>query len=611
MGRSESATFNDLVPGAKRFEIPPYQRGYSWERNHVDQLWEDLRDAVEMERDHYIGTFLLMESEGGHDTVLKVIDGQQRLTTLTILLFELQRRFDEFDAGDRAERIRGEYITQYGTQVLTLGGEDEEFFRDYILQGLLSRNGKGFDSTAFADADPNSPSQKRLYTAKSALREHLEEDIPEQWEFDPVGFYDQLLRVIARLPLLEYQVDSRSEAARIFQTVNDRGKDLTSLEITKSYLMHRVALIEEDDRTIDSHIEWVQERFNEMYSSIDNIDDGLSEDRIQRYHFIASNPKWTTGREGKEYQNHLLHVKDEFKYVQDVEEIRNYTKELRNTHAYVDELANAEDKIKDEKIVAAVDRLFVRGRLGNFYPLIIVAYDAYKRNVIEREELLALFERIETFIIRTYAIAQMNADAARSKMYRRARDLYYGTRSLDPDGQPSPKKIHHILSKLDQDIRNYCDDGDLRRHLQDEEIYQKFNNPQRKADLRYLLYVYEQSLAKGESSLNRETVVDSSEHIWIEHIWPQTPNNELDEAKRELIHRHKHRLGNLALMTKEADIEMSNVSFEEKKNRYNGSNLIMLERIFGREEWTIDAIEEREERILENILSRWPVKAEE
>jgi len=242
--------------------------------------------------------------------------------------------------------------------------------------------------------------------------------------------------------------------------------------------------------------------------------------------------------------------------------------------------------------------------------LLIVAYDAYKRGAIERRDLIVLFERVETFTIRTYAIAQMNAGAGRSKMYRRARDLYYGTRSEDPEGQPSPKGIDKIISKLNQDIRDYCDDEDVRRHLEDEEVYLEFVGSRRKADLRYLLFIYEQSLAKGESSLDRETVVDSSEYIWIEHVWPQNPPAELEEAKRELIDRYKHRLGNLALMTKEVDIAMSNASFVEKKSRYTGSNLIMLERIFGQEEWTVDAIEEREERILEFIISRWPVEAE-
>jgi len=63
MASSDSETFSGFVTGDKQFQVPLYQRNYSWEEEHVEDLWDDLVEAVEMDRDHYIGTFLLMESE--------------------------------------------------------------------------------------------------------------------------------------------------------------------------------------------------------------------------------------------------------------------------------------------------------------------------------------------------------------------------------------------------------------------------------------------------------------------------------------------------------------------------------------------------------------------
>ena len=123
MTNSKSQTISGFVTGDLRFEIPPYQRNYAWERTHVADLWDDLIEAIEMDRDHYIGTFLLMETQIAGEDVLQLIDGQQRLTTLVILLFEVQRQLDQYGDATTARKIRGEYIARYGTQKLTLAGE--------------------------------------------------------------------------------------------------------------------------------------------------------------------------------------------------------------------------------------------------------------------------------------------------------------------------------------------------------------------------------------------------------------------------------------------------------------------------------------------------------
>lgn len=259
MASSDSQTFSGFITGDKQFEIPPYQRNYSWEREQVDDLWSDLIEAVEMDRDHYIGTFLLMEEERDDGTVLQVIDGQQRITTLTILLFELQERLDALGRETMARKIRGDYVARYGTQKLTLAGDDETFFKSEILENMSDDDRSGHNKVALSDVDTDSHSQERLLNTKRILRTRLEDGNPTNLSYDePTDFYGDLYEKVKSLPLLEYAVDSRSEAARIFQTVNDRGKDLTALEITKSYLMHRVSLLEDGTKS-DDLIETIQQ----------------------------------------------------------------------------------------------------------------------------------------------------------------------------------------------------------------------------------------------------------------------------------------------------------------------------------------------------------------
>lgn len=608
MASSDSQTFSGFVTGDKQFQVPLYQRNYSWEEEHVEDLWDDLVEAVEMDRDHYIGTFLLMENGDEQGTTHSIIDGQQRLTTLMILLFELQERLDELGKETVARKIRGEYIARYGTQKLTLAGDDETFFKRTILENMLDDDREGQKDDALSDVETNSPSQSRLLQTKELLSEQLTDGVPASAPHDdPAEFYTDLYQKIQSLPLLEYTVDSRSEAARIFQTVNDRGKDLTDLEITKSYLMHRVSLLEDGDQA-DAYIESIQESFNEIYDSIENISSGPSEDRVQRYHFIIWHTGWGVGWDDRYYQDHLEYTKDHFRSVGDVEEIMDYVHELERMFSQLDELYNHEERIDNERVDRHLSDLFLAGRLGNFYPLLMVAYDQYKREVISEDEFCTLLGKIETFIVRTYIIEQKSADTGRTRAYPLARRLYYSAEDEDPD-DVSPLDIDGVIRRIERYTHGYCSDSKLASTLEKSNVYKYFQGSNRLNELRLLLYTFESHLESGEEDIQfhaDDVVSNKNDRFWVEHVWPQTPSDAFSEETKTLINEHKHRLGNLALMTQEDDIVMGNDTFGEKKAKFSGSKIRMLEEIFAKDDWGVEEIEEREQEMLRVIRNRWP-----
>lgn len=608
MASSDSQTFSGFVTGDKQFQVPLYQRNYSWEEEHVEDLWDDLVEAVEMNRDHYIGTFLLMENGDEQGTTHSIIDGQQRLTTLMILLFELQERLDELGKETVARKIRGEYIARYGTQKLTLAGDDETFFKRTILENMLDDDREGQKDDALSDVETNSPSQSRLLQTKELLSEQLTDGVPASAPHDdPAEFYTDLYQKIQSLPLLEYTVDSRSEAARIFQTVNDRGKDLTDLEITKSYLMHRVSLLEDGDQA-DAYIESIQESFNEIYDSIENISSGPSEDRVQRYHFIIWHTGWGVGWDDRYYQDHLEYTKDHFRSVGDVEEIMDYVHELERMFSQLDELYNHEERIDDERVDRHLSDLFLAGRLGNFYPLLMVAYDQYKGEVISEDEFCTLLGKIETFIVRTYIIEQKSADTGRTRAYPLARRLYYSAEDEDPD-DVSPLDIDGVIRRIERYTHGYCSDSKLASTLEKSNVYKYFQGSNRLNELRLLLYTFESHLESGEEDIQfhaDDVVSNKNDRFWVEHVWPQTPSDAFSEETKTLINEHKHRLGNLALMTQEDDIVMGNDTFGEKKAKFSGSKIRMLEEIFAKDDWGVEEIEEREQEMLRVIRNRWP-----
>lgn len=184
----------------------------------------------------------------------------------------------------------------------------------------------------------------------------------------------------------------------------------------------------------------------------------------------------------------------------------------------------------------------------------------------------------------------------------------YDAKDAMPDGV-DPMGGEAVIEHLESHIDHHCDDEQLEATLGNANVYGYYSGSNRLKELRFLLFAYETSLEEQKEDLHfdAQNVVNSdSGRISIEHVWPQTPDDRFDEATQAAIEEHKHRLGNLALMTREDNAARGNDPFHEKRADFEGSKFRMLEEIFETEDWGVDQIEDRERRILEAIKQRWP-----
>lgn len=586
-------SFSDLVTGRRKFEIPDYQRNYSWEKDQRQDLWRDLHNNLDSTKTHYFGTFLLREKKSN---VFDIIDGQQRITSILILLNELTELWKEFDQ-EKAEDTRRWYIANRDGYKLSLMGEDERFFKDYVLGGIKSGENPG----SYPE-QTNTPSQRRLKDAKKFFRRKLKEKQEGVSDFE--SYCEKLKSKIEELDLMVYPVESEADAVRIFEVVNDRGRHLTELEKTKSFLMHQLYLNipDEDEGLLKERLEQVRDHFGEIYNLIDKINDhsnasNLGEDRVQRYHYILWDTEWTTSRTKRYYQNHLDHLKQKFREYSDdkvVEQTIQYTRELRDSFQAVKDLVYRETE--NRRIEDRLERLFVLGRLANFYPLLIASWLKYDRDSkFTASEFIEIADQIETFIFRVYSAQQRPGNTGRTRFYPLGRDVYQGKKDADD-----------TVRKLVDHIHYYCDNDQLLSVLHEEKVYSHYNN--RKGELRYLLYFYEKSMEDElEFDLTEFVNNEAEEEITIEHIWPQsTARLSLTEKEKELHSEYKHRLGNLALMTGSWNSSESNQPFSTKKERYAKSKIRMLNKVAEESEWGPRQISEREEDMLEFVLQRWP-----
>lgn len=291
--QASEKTYSEIVqadPGDKHYRVPKYQRAYSWETKHWLALYDDINDNVD---GHFIGSIICIndnrEREPGHDIVYELIDGQQRLTTLSLLLAGLYEKLSSFLADaqpndkydeDSLEKVKGRCYNigsqlvrklspkakpQHGTT--TLGDGQIVFLRvqpssqdnnekDY-LDILLSCGILGKEKRKSLDELKNP--QHLMVKAYKYLHKRLPDDIDEL-----IG----LANKINQLELIHISADSHANAFRLFETLNNRGKSLTAADIIKNKMLFEM---ERQCKSYEDPGELIDEAYDKWQTMLEHI----------------------------------------------------------------------------------------------------------------------------------------------------------------------------------------------------------------------------------------------------------------------------------------------------------------------------------------------------
>ncbi len=592
-------SFKDLIAGDRLFRIPVYQRNYSWTDDQRQDLWEDLV-YLEAGKRHYFGTTILRPLNESEQLgmrkfdVFEVIDGQQRVTTVLILLREILAQLREtappgdLESASQIQELEKAYLKYQSLYKLVLLGDDRDFFRDFIVDG------KNFP------AEITTPSRRRLKAARLFFQTRLAAERKKLPAEDFRQFCVTIKDRIEALELMTYPVDDVSDAVLIFETVNDRGKPLSNLEKTKSFLMHMVYLSSAEDPTPD--LDKVNTQFGNVFRYQEQVSSsawelGLSEDSIQRYHFVAFEP---SAKGEKKYVADYLDIikkscRDEYRAnrASALAYVRSYSEDLEKGFYSIREIARYE---KDDEIRRALEHLFLLRRVANFYPLFVAVWP---RLHDRSAELLQVLRSMETYVVRAYAVGNRRADTGIHELYSLAFEIHTGGLSLDD-----------LVPRLVELTKEQASDETFGRNLDAVEFYSQVESQ----DIRYLLYEYEAELSRtaGEPlELKLEPVL--SEDYTVEHIWAQNPGPLSDEERRE--HQDfSDRLGNLTLASRQWNSSWGNNPFKEKREAawgYSNSSL-RVQRILAESdalEWRKANIEKRGKELVAFCLKRWNLPA--
>ena len=572
-------TISELFDGRKIFNIPKYQRAYAWEEKQLKDFVEDIENQ-NPDKDYFFGTILLQEQQRRERfEMIDIVDGQQRITTLIIFMKLLLARCGEID--NDVTMLENTYIRVHNRYKLRILETDNDFFTSYILQ----------DNQPI-DNQVHTPSQSRLIKAKNFLAQWLEEHLDK---------IDDFIEKIESMKVLTYSVEDDAEAALIFETTNDRGKPLTSLEKTKSFLMHKTYIASDNS---EADMETLQSRFSEIYRDYEKIesciDVDVDEDSILQYHFIAFE-KWSSTRSNREYQHPVQTIKqkvniliNENRAAEAMSFIDRYSLELTQSFEIMRRLSLDRDPhLLDIRAL---------NRPAAFYPILI---KAYKLDTSDGKQNFKRVAQLVEIICFRFGIAKSRSNTGVTQLYRLARDF---------NGD-----FEQLISDFQDFVEWYCNDSDFRQRLLTPRFYDVVN----RSDQRYLFWKYENHLRATEKPISSEMSHDEFANddprtkFTIEHIIPQNPKDsekvDVDDSMLSITDfedNYLHCIGNLVLDSRSANASKSNQDFETKDEQYSKAP-IKLQLALSRfcnpkpDRWNHISISDRGDKIVKFALERW------
>ena len=545
------------------FKIPLYQRPYSWTTEEAEELFDDLISfigpdtsvSIDELSPYFLGSIVLIKDENQPDAW--VVDGQQRLTTLTILLSALRHAITTPAYSSHFT----DYLYQEGSVLegtpnryrLTLRERDAGFFKTHVQDAGQIAKLKEMNAGQLSDARQNIRANAILYVDRL-------DKLPEEQRVRLAQFIvKNCLLVVVSTPDLD-------SAYRIFTILNDRGLDLSHSDILKSEIIGRIPAKQQDsynDQWEDTEEELGRDAFSDLFGHIRMIY------RKQK------------GRESvlKEFREYVVKpVGDSKKLIDTV--VSPFAGAFATIHtASYESTAGAEQVNQRLKWLNRIDNV-------DWVPPAILYLARNMANTQALQRFFADLERLAAFLmICRYGINE------RFERYGKLLEAIEKEADLYADSSP--------LQLSDEECRLFIKElnGDVYRQV-----------PKRRL---YILLRLDSELSDGSATYDHGV-------ISIEHVLPQNPPEASQWCEwfptPELRDRWVHRLGNLLLLNHRKNSSASNYDFEKKKTAYFAKGGVspfpLTTQAIGESEWTVNVVWRRQATLLVTMMKAWRIDVE-
>ncbi len=562
------------------FEIPSYQRGYAWQTKQIEDFCNDLEHVSKLENKfHYMHSLTLRKSDDDFgDIDFEIIDGQQRLATSLILLGLLAKITQNKDP--KYSLINLEPILSYKYYGLS------EAFR------------------AITEEEKDLEKFKTSFYAKNLIKAY--EFFQEKISDTPVGTLEKMFDALIKKMLFSVVGlnDNRIDPFSSFETINNRGKDLSTLELLKNrlhFVSHKIC--DEED------LENLQQEINDTYTRIYHDLRFFKDDHLESFlkHFVAyyygENSKFKERLLDTAFDAHKKYHSsyDEYEKINDLLLYLSYSSKVWYfLHTLDDEELRIEITPKMRSLLDKMRRLNALSD-NAFLPLLLslLTIQLVGRSANEQpyttQELEGLLEYLERFGFLVYGVAGKNT--AKNEWielaFKAFRAYRYGEENI----------VIEKLPTLEKSFFNRQGNSGL--ELLEESIHSKKNTEkwyQWGKALNYLLYEYELH-HNPETTLNFDSSIES-----IEHIFPQKPDQGYSAKEKSWAKNPHivHALGNLLLIPKNANSSLSNKPFNEKRKEYLKGSYSEKE-VAKNASFGVAQIKERSEKLLDFLIAHYRI----
>lgn len=557
-------TLNKLLNTSRQFIVPIFQRNYSWQKRQYEQLWFDILRVSKFKekQNHFIGSivYIDMGTPAGRPQQLLLIDGQQRLTTISILLCAIKDYVQKFNLETKLinlAKIKNQFL--YNSDEI-----DEDKYK--LLLNVQDKETyiKLIDNTIFTVNKPAT----NIIKCYEFFYERIEDFIKQH------GQIDEIYAGIFKLSLVSISLDKDSDNPQmIFESMNSTGKDLSQTDLLRNYLLMDLTP-EKQTRLYKTYWKPMEELFGEdIYKNDVNKFDYFIRDFLT----LKSDTGYIC-KINNVYENFKRYYLDnnceKFAVLKDLFTYAKY-------YACIDLLQENDDELK------LYWQEFKKLDSHVVYPFLLKLYDDYSRQILIKEDFKKILQVVISYLWRR-AICEIPTNSL-SKTFA---TLYQAVDKED--------YVNSVIKAFvfKSSYKRFPSDYEVREKLQTKDIYHFRLR-------KYLLEALENYYHKEPIDLN-------TANYTIEHIMPQNIEHNLSwqqmlgEDWQEVHSLYLHTLGNLTITGYNA--EMSNKSFGEKVNGESGfkhSHLKLNESIVQCDVWNKKAIQRRTNILTDIILKIW------
>ena len=562
---TSNSTYRQLMGNGLTYRVPRFQRDYSWGEEEWDDLWQDIQGAVKVggEPTHYMGYLVLQSADAKQ---FDIIDGQQRLTTISIIVLaavrllkrlEAANSADSQDNGRRAEGLRQTYIgyvdpvSLVPRAKLQLNRNNDRYYQSVLVPTNEKPPVRGFKQ-----------SEHSLRKAYEWFTARIQQQ--SQGEKDPGRAIAQLIDTMSdRLLFTVITVADQLNAYKVFETLNARGVRLSATDLLKNYLFS----VLDRDGPHDRELAALDDRWEGIVSRLgaESFPDFLRVHWISRRDFVRQTELF------KVIRGQVNDRAEVFELLSGMEE---------DVDPY---LALAEptgsDWSPDAKRVAQNYRLF---SVKQPYPLIIAA-----RRILDETQFLALLRAVEVVSFRYNVIGNLQTSEQERAYAAVTRRLSKGEASK--------------LADIIEGLRGvYPQDPAFRGSFAEKSIVTTQSRNTRV--VRYVLCHLEKHLTGGALHDYQTDTVS------IEHVCPTNPQDRWPQFSDEQVEAFADRLGNMTLLEPGTNKDLQNAEYTVKRPAFEKSSYQITKRLAADNvEWTPERIEARQRWMAEQATGIWRI----